>query len=249
VPCVNISVLAVLVFLLPSDSRRKITLSISILVALLVFYLLLIELIPPTSLVIPLLGKYLLFTLVLVNLSIAITIVTLNVHFRRHSTVHMASWMKKILLVYLPTILWMKRPIPPASDNYYHRRFPSIESHIDIEHRPGTAHRWRDEQRRNLLRATASHVAYIAQQIQNTKNEKEVRNVFVRESCVLLIYLHNRCSSFSFDFYTYEKQNTDEYDEDILIVSLTSGEKHENMHDISNRIVHLLHIRPCRHYL
>ncbi len=57
VPCVNISILAVLVFLLPSDSKKKITLSISILVALLVFYLLLIELIPPTSLVIPLLSR------------------------------------------------------------------------------------------------------------------------------------------------------------------------------------------------
>ena len=83
IPCINISILTVLVFLVPSDSRKKITLSISILVALLVFYLLLIELIPPTSIVVPLLGQYLLFTLVLVNLSIVITIMTLNAHFRR----------------------------------------------------------------------------------------------------------------------------------------------------------------------
>ena len=74
IPCVNISFLSVLVFYLPSESGEKLTLSISILVALLVFYLLLIELIPPTSLVIPLLGKYLLFTLILVNLSIFLTI-------------------------------------------------------------------------------------------------------------------------------------------------------------------------------
>jgi nicotinic acetylcholine receptor len=44
IPCVNISFLSVLVFFLPSDSGEKLTLGISILVALLVFYLLLIEL-------------------------------------------------------------------------------------------------------------------------------------------------------------------------------------------------------------
>ena len=86
IPCVNISFLSVLVFYLPSDSGEKLTLSISILVALLVFYLLLIELIPPTSLVIPLLGKYLLFTLILVNLSIFLTIFILNLHHRKPST-------------------------------------------------------------------------------------------------------------------------------------------------------------------
>ncbi|CAF0947131.1 unnamed protein product [Didymodactylos carnosus] len=127
VPCVNISVLAVLVFLLPSDSRKKITLSISILVALLVFYLLLIELIPPTSLVIPLLGKYLLFTLVLVNLSIILTIITLNVHFRRYPTNLLPKWLRLFLICYLPKILFMERPPKPnkPSLNYEKNNFSS----------------------------------------------------------------------------------------------------------------------------
>ena len=171
VPCVNISVLAVLVFLLPSDSRKKITLSISILVALLVFYLLLIELIPPTSLVIPLLGKYLLFTLVLVNLSIAITIITLNVHFRRHSTLYMAAWIRNILLVYLPKLLWMKRPHCHIREISFHRRFPTMDSDVDLD-----KYSWKDKQRKLLLRASSEHIAYIANQIENTKNEKEVRS-------------------------------------------------------------------------
>lgn len=40
----------------------------------------------PTSLVVPLLGKYLLFTMILVTLSICVTVVVLNVHFRSSST-------------------------------------------------------------------------------------------------------------------------------------------------------------------
>lgn len=110
IPCVNISFLSVLVFYLPSDSGEKLTLGISILVALLVFYLLLIELIPPSSLVIPLLGKYLLFTLVLVNLSILLTIIVLNIHHRRPTTHLMPYYVRRIFIDILPKYLAMQRP-------------------------------------------------------------------------------------------------------------------------------------------
>ena len=74
IPCVGISFLSVLVFYLPSDSGEKVSLSISILLSLTVFFLLLAEIIPPTSLAVPLLGKYLLFTMILVTLSVVVTI-------------------------------------------------------------------------------------------------------------------------------------------------------------------------------
>ncbi|KMQ95164.1 acetylcholine receptor subunit beta-like 2 protein [Lasius niger] len=82
IPCVGITFLTVLVFYLPSDSGEKVSLCSSILLSLTVFFLLLAEIIPPTSLAIPLLGKYLLFTMILVTLSIWITVCVLNVHFR-----------------------------------------------------------------------------------------------------------------------------------------------------------------------
>ncbi|KAL3227798.1 hypothetical protein MRX96_003757 [Rhipicephalus microplus] len=54
IPCVAISFLSVLVFYLPSDSGEKVSLSISIMLSLGVFFLLLSEIIPPTSLAVPL---------------------------------------------------------------------------------------------------------------------------------------------------------------------------------------------------
>merc|ERR1719348_1887247 len=110
IPCMGISFLTVLTFYLPSDSGEKVTLSISILTSLYVFFLLVVEIIPPTSLVVPLLGKYLIFAMILVSLSICVTVVVLNVHFRSPQTDKMAPWVKRVFIHILPRLLIMKRP-------------------------------------------------------------------------------------------------------------------------------------------
>lgn len=109
-PCLSISLLTVLVFYLPSDSGEKITLSISILLALTVFFLLLSDINPPTSFVIPLIGKYLLFTMIVVTMSIFLTVYTLGIHFRKPTTHKMKPWVKRVFAEILPRILLMKRP-------------------------------------------------------------------------------------------------------------------------------------------
>ena len=123
IPCVLISFLTIVVFYLPCDSGEKITLCISVLLALTVFLLLIAEIIPPTSLLIPLIGRYLLFTMVLVTLSIAITVIVLNVHYRGPRTHTMQPWVKKVFLEILPPILYMKRPQPKPLDKH-HRSTP-----------------------------------------------------------------------------------------------------------------------------
>merc|ERR1712092_11076 len=94
----------------PSDSGEKVSLSISILLSLTVFFLLLAEIIPPTSLVVPLLGKFVLFTMILDTFSICVTVVVLNVHFRSPQTHTMAPWVRRVFIHILPRLLVMRRP-------------------------------------------------------------------------------------------------------------------------------------------
>ncbi|XP_028650700.1 neuronal acetylcholine receptor subunit beta-2 [Erpetoichthys calabaricus] len=110
IPCVLITSLAILVFYLPSDCGEKMTLCISVLLALTVFLLLISKIVPPTSLDVPLVGKYLMFTMVLVTFSIVTSVCVLNVHHRSPTTHTMPPWVKVVFLEKLPTLLFMKQP-------------------------------------------------------------------------------------------------------------------------------------------
>lgn len=116
IPCVGISFLSVLVFYLPSDSGEKVSLCISILLSLTVFFLLLVEIIPPTSITVPLLGKYLLFTMLLCTLSVVITIAVLNVNFRSPVTHKLAPWVRVFFIDILPKFLFIVRPSKDDDD-------------------------------------------------------------------------------------------------------------------------------------
>ncbi|KAF7661014.1 hypothetical protein LDENG_00270210 [Lucifuga dentata] len=111
IPCLLISFLTVLVFYLPSDCGEKVTLCISVLLSLTVFLLVITETIPSTSLVIPLIGEYLLFTMIFVTLSIVITVFVLNVHYRTPMTHSMPEWVRAVFLGVLPRVMLMRRPI------------------------------------------------------------------------------------------------------------------------------------------
>ncbi|XP_031654526.1 neuronal acetylcholine receptor subunit alpha-3 [Oncorhynchus kisutch] len=111
IPCLLISFLTVLVFYLPSDCGEKVTLCISVLLSLTVFLLVITETIPSTSLVIPLIGEYLLFTMIFVTLSIVITVFVLNVHYRTPMTHTMPAWVRSVFLGLLPKVMLMRRPV------------------------------------------------------------------------------------------------------------------------------------------
>ncbi|XP_053202415.1 acetylcholine receptor subunit beta-like 1 [Panonychus citri] len=109
-PTLLISFLCILVFYLPAEAGEKVTLGISILLSLVVFLLLVSKILPPTSLVLPLIAKYLLFTFIMNCISILVTVVILNWNFRGPRTHRMPDWIRVIFLNYLPMFLYMKRP-------------------------------------------------------------------------------------------------------------------------------------------
>ncbi|XP_075687250.1 acetylcholine receptor subunit alpha-1-A-like [Rhinoderma darwinii] len=113
IPCLLFSFLTGLVFYLPTGSCEKITLSVSVLLSLTVFLLVIVELIPSTSSAVPLIGKYMLFTMMFVIASIVITVMVINAHFRTPSTHIMPQWMRKVFIETIPNMMFfstMKRP-------------------------------------------------------------------------------------------------------------------------------------------
>uniref|UniRef100_A0A4W6E6Y0 Cholinergic receptor nicotinic beta 3 subunit a n=1 Tax=Lates calcarifer TaxID=8187 RepID=A0A4W6E6Y0_LATCA len=121
IPCLGLSFLTVLVFYLPSDEGEKLSLSTSVLVSLTVFLLVIEEIIPSSSKVIPLIGEYLLFIMIFVTFSIIVTVFVINVHHRSSATYHpMAPWVKSLFLQRLPRLLCMRG----HTDRYH---YPDME--------------------------------------------------------------------------------------------------------------------------
>ncbi|PAV79781.1 hypothetical protein WR25_11116 isoform C [Diploscapter pachys] len=79
-PCVLISLIALLSFYMPSNEGEKVTLGVTSLLSTTVFLMLVAEAMPPTSEALPLIGTYYGITIVIVALSTAMSVFTLNIH-------------------------------------------------------------------------------------------------------------------------------------------------------------------------
>ncbi|XP_049591881.1 acetylcholine receptor subunit alpha [Syngnathus scovelli] len=136
VPCMLFSFLTGLVFYLPTDSGEKMTLSISVLLSLTVFLLVIVELIPSTSSAVPLIGKYMLFTMVFVIASIIITVIVINTHHRSPSTHTMPPWIRKVFIETIPNMMFFSTMKRPSQEIRQKRLFPTDMDISDISGNP-----------------------------------------------------------------------------------------------------------------
>ncbi|XP_076814946.1 acetylcholine receptor subunit alpha-type acr-16-like [Clavelina lepadiformis] len=114
-PCILNSVLTLITFFLPAAAAEKITLAITVLLAQIVFMLLIMETMPPTSDAMPLISKYFACSLIAVCASVAGTVLVLSFHYTSPEIDgRMSPALKKFLLYTAPK--WMRmKPYSPKT--------------------------------------------------------------------------------------------------------------------------------------
>ncbi|MBN3289310.1 ACHA7 protein, partial [Polypterus senegalus] len=134
IPCVLISGLALLVFLLPADSGEKISLGITVLLSLTVFMLLVAEIMPATSDSVPLIAQYFASTMVIVGLSVVVTVLVLQFH---HHDPHAGKMPRLVRVILLNWCAWFLRMKKPGEDRkhfaYKYNQHPHHSSASSIE--------------------------------------------------------------------------------------------------------------------
>lgn len=136
IPCLGLFYLSILVFYLPAQSGEKTGLAIAILVSQTLYFTMVIEVIPATSLTLPLLGRYLLFSMVLVAVSVCLAIIVLNLHYRKPSTHKMPPWVRRIFLRKMPGLLLMRIPkqvVKAAENGGPHSKFIRQSENQELE--------------------------------------------------------------------------------------------------------------------
>uniref|UniRef100_A0A2I4BLM0 Neuronal acetylcholine receptor subunit alpha-9-I n=1 Tax=Austrofundulus limnaeus TaxID=52670 RepID=A0A2I4BLM0_AUSLI len=105
-PCFLISFLAPLGFYLPADSGEKVSLGVTVLLALTVFQLLVAEIMPPAENM-PYIGKYYIATMTMITASTSLTIFIMNIHFCGAEAKPVPHWAKVLIIDYMSKIFFV----------------------------------------------------------------------------------------------------------------------------------------------
>uniref|UniRef100_A0A3B3YXR7 Cholinergic receptor, nicotinic, alpha 10a n=1 Tax=Poecilia mexicana TaxID=48701 RepID=A0A3B3YXR7_9TELE len=127
IPCVMISFLAPLGFYLPADSGEKVSLGVTVLLALTVFQLLVAEIMPPSENV-PLIGKYYIATMTMITASTALTIFIMNIHHCGPDAKPVPKWAKKVILQYMARMCFVYEVGENCMSAESERQEPALET-------------------------------------------------------------------------------------------------------------------------
>lgn len=193
IPTLMISVLTITLFCLPSDAAEKMMLCTSILVALVFFMLLISKILPSTSLSIPLISKYLMFTFIM-NLS-SVFLSTLSLYLNHHHTSTLTPvphWMKIIFLHTLPTCLFLNKPYEYVQKRQ--RRLTSLTSPLVFRKVKHNQPDLPDEINCLIEKflELADDIKYLSKKIQGDTEEMKVRKktttiIFIISDYLLLL--------------------------------------------------------------
>ncbi|CAH1268041.1 CHRNA10 [Branchiostoma lanceolatum] len=107
-PCVLLAVMMAATFLLPIDNGEKVSFGVSILLALVVFQLLMVQLLPESE-SLPWIGKFVIIAMVLMAASLAISTIVINVCSRAAGPGKrpLGPWVRRVFLRYTAKFLLM----------------------------------------------------------------------------------------------------------------------------------------------
>nr|XP_002738414.1 PREDICTED: neuronal acetylcholine receptor subunit alpha-4-like [Saccoglossus kowalevskii] len=188
IPSIMMALLTLLLFFLPADSGEKMSFSVSILIAMSVFTLLVGEMLPHSSDSVPLIGRYLLFNTCLVALSIAIAIFVLRLHHRPQHMLKMSPFVQKLFLTYLPKIMCLKPlertgcapSIHPNVQNHHGNRKSQMiienveESLQKYDKQPKEVSRSDDNSMMQILDKLYDDVHYLRNSMEVEESKKEM---------------------------------------------------------------------------
>ncbi|XP_077128767.1 acetylcholine receptor subunit alpha-1-A-like [Ranitomeya variabilis] len=187
IPCLLFSFLTGLVFYLPTGSCEKITLSVSVLLSLTVFLLVIVELIPSTSSAVPLIGKYMLFTMLFVIASIVITVIVINLHFRTPSTHIMPEWLRKVVIETIPNMMFFSTMKRPSQGKKGNKIFTQDIDISDISGKPGpVADTYKSPILKNPdVKNAIEGVKYIAESINSDQESNKASEEWIFSAMVI----------------------------------------------------------------
>ncbi|CAM4494754.1 unnamed protein product [Leuciscus chuanchicus] len=206
-PCFLISFLAPLGFYLPADSGEKVSLGVTVLLALTVFQLMVAESMPPSESV-PLIGKYYIATMTMITASTSLTIFIMNIHFCGAEAKPVPHWAKVLIIDYMSKIFFVyevgencttpesdRGPLfsedPLASlerDGYFDKGFYGDCQHDDRNHGQFNGYNHRDHRHGNGYHHNNSD--YRQHRHQHQRRTRSSSNSPIRQSAHHPKYTH-----------------------------------------------------------
>ncbi|VDI17641.1 neuronal acetylcholine receptor subunit alpha-10-like [Mytilus galloprovincialis] len=112
-PCILITLVALLGFYMPSESGEKVSMGITTLLSMTVFLMIVADSLPPSSSDVPLIGLYYGINIAIVSFATAMTVFTLNIHHKGARGYEVPNIFRKIFFGVVAKLLCIKLDLPP----------------------------------------------------------------------------------------------------------------------------------------